>query len=78
MLMEKELFGSLPDFNKWNEAELDKYINSEMLKYHKQNGINNHQDAVARLNWEFVQGFINADELELFLSYEKKFWDINE
>ena len=77
MINNKDLFSPPPQFANYSNEDLEKYIEVETKKHHKEFAITNYESAVKRLNFEFVQGFISEDELKLFLEYEKEFWDIN-
>ena len=72
--MNKELYQELPDFNKYNEAELQKYVKKMLELFHQEDAITNYADAEKRLHFEFVQGLINEDEYKIMLEGEKSFW----
>jgi len=71
-----ELFQVMPDFDKWQDAELLKYIKKGLELFHKENAIMSYADAEKRLHYEFVQGLINEDEYKIMLEGEKSFWGV--
>ena len=71
-----ELYQVMPDFDKWQDAELLKYIKKGLELFHKENAITNYADAEKRLHYEYVQGLINEDEYKIMLEGEKSFWGV--
>ena len=71
-----ELYQVMPDFDKWQDAELIKYIKKGLELFHKENSIMNYADAEKRLHYEYVQGLINEDEYKILLEGEKSFWGV--
>mgnify|MGYP007072875015 CR=1 FL=1 len=75
--LHKELFPSMPDFEKWTDEQLEKYINAETEKSHKENAIKNYDEAISLLKSYDERGFISKEELKIFIAIEKEFWKKN-
>ena len=64
-----------PDFDKMNEAELDRYIQMMFSESHKVNGIFTYEQALEKLNWQLSQNLMSKEEYDIIVQGEKYFWN---